>query len=47
MSETNCAWAFSSEKMKTYHDHKWGKPEHNDDELFAMLILEGAQAGLS
>lgn len=47
MQQTGCAWAFSSEKMKMYHDQKWGRPEHDDDELFAMLILEGAQAGLS
>ncbi|MDO4961674.1 MAG: DNA-3-methyladenine glycosylase I [Eubacteriales bacterium] len=47
MQQSGCAWAFSSEKMKFYHDHKWGRPEHDDDELFAMLILEGAQAGLS
>jgi len=30
-----------------YHDHEWGVPEHNDQHLFEMLILEGAQAGLS
>lgn len=45
--DTPCLWALSSEKMKAYHDHKWGKPEHSDRELFAMLTLEGAQAGLS
>ena len=47
MSENRCGWELSSEKMKAYHDHRWCKPEHNDQELFAMLILEGAQAGLS
>lgn len=47
INDTPCLWALSSEQMKTYHDYKWGKPEHNDRELFAMLILEGAQAGLS
>lgn len=31
----------------TYHDHEWGVPVHNDQHLFEMLILEGAQAGLS
>jgi DNA-3-methyladenine glycosylase I len=31
----------------TYHDTEWGIPEHNDRKLFEMLILEGAQAGLS
>lgn len=30
-----------------YHDNEWGIPEHNDQKLFEMLILEGAQAGLS
>ena len=30
-----------------YHDHEWGRPEHDDVKLFEMLILEGAQAGLS
>ncbi|MBY0353222.1 DNA-3-methyladenine glycosylase I [Candidatus Babeliales bacterium] len=31
----------------TYHDNEWGIPVHNDQHLFEMLILEGAQAGLS
>lgn len=30
-----------------YHDTEWGIPQHNDQKLFEMLILEGAQAGLS
>lgn len=30
-----------------YHDHEWGIPSHDDRYLFEMLILEGAQAGLS
>lgn len=30
-----------------YHDHEWGIPVHDDTRLFEMLILEGAQAGLS
>lgn len=30
-----------------YHDNEWGRPEHDDRRLFEMLILEGAQAGLS
>ncbi len=30
-----------------YHDHEWGIPVHDDQHLFEMLILEGAQAGLS
>lgn len=30
-----------------YHDHEWGIPVHDDNHLFEMLILEGAQSGLS
>ena len=30
-----------------YHDKEWGVPVHDDNHLFEMLILEGAQAGLS
>jgi DNA-3-methyladenine glycosylase I len=30
-----------------YHDEEWGVPSHDDRHLFEMLILEGAQAGLS
>jgi len=30
-----------------YHDNEWGRPVHDDRQLFEMLILEGAQAGLS
>ncbi|MDF3033516.1 MAG: DNA-3-methyladenine glycosylase [Alphaproteobacteria bacterium] len=30
-----------------YHDHEWGVPLHDDQRLFEMLVLEGAQAGLS
>jgi len=30
-----------------YHDSEWGVPAHDDQHLFEMLILEGAQAGLS
>lgn len=41
-----CDWA-KSELMKEYHDTEWGKPEHNDDKLFELLILETMQAGLS
>jgi DNA-3-methyladenine glycosylase I len=30
-----------------YHDEEWGVPSHDDRHLFEMLVLEGAQAGLS
>jgi DNA-3-methyladenine glycosylase I len=33
--------------MRRYHDEEWGVPSHDDRHLFEMLILEGAQAGLS
>lgn len=33
--------------MLAYHDTEWGVPAHDDDALFELLILEGAQAGLS
>jgi len=33
--------------MVAYHDREWGKPLKNDHKLFELLILEGAQAGLS
>jgi DNA-3-methyladenine glycosylase I len=33
--------------MRAYHDQEWGVALHDDDRLFEMLVLEGAQAGLS
>ena len=42
-----CAWAEGSDAMRRYHDEEWGVPSHDDGHLFEMLILEGAQAGLS
>ena len=36
-----------SEKALSYHDTRWCKPEHRDRELYAMLVLEGMQAGVS
>jgi len=41
-----CNWG-KSESMLDYHDKEWGVPVHSDRKLFEMLILEGAQAGLS
>src|ERR1700689_5918101 len=41
-----CGWA-TSDLMIRYHDEEWGVPAHDDRHLFEMLILEGAQAGLS
>src|ERR1041385_6402838 len=45
-SETRCSWA-KGELYEQYHDREWGVPSHDDRHLFEMLILEGAQAGLS
>jgi DNA-3-methyladenine glycosylase I len=42
-----CAWPGSDPLYIEYHDHEWGAPLHDDRKLFEMLILEGAQAGLS
>ena len=42
-----CNWAQHSRQMQQYHDEEWGVPQHNDQKLFEMLTLEGAQAGLS
>jgi DNA-3-methyladenine glycosylase I len=42
-----CEWAGNDPQMITYHDEEWGLPKHDDQYLFEMLILEGAQAGLS
>ena len=41
-----CAWAREALDI-AYHDREWGVPVHDDRRLFEMLILEGAQAGLS
>jgi DNA-3-methyladenine glycosylase I len=42
-----CPWAGSDPLYLAYHDQQWGVPVHDDRELFEMLLLEGAQAGLS
>ncbi len=43
-----CSWARNTdERMLAYHDREWGLPSHDDRHLFEMLVLEGAQAGLS
>ena len=44
--ENRCPWA-KSDLMIEYHDREWGVPVHHDQSLFELLILEGAQAGLS
>ena len=42
-----CPWTGDSPIYMEYHDHEWGRPVHDDNKLFEMLILEGMQAGLS
>ncbi|MGH2318052.1 DNA-3-methyladenine glycosylase I [Planococcus sp. SE5232] len=42
-----CLWAQSNAMMQAYHDEEWCRPSRDDRYLFEMLILEGAQAGLS
>ena len=41
-----CDWATTT-LLLAYHDHEWGVPVHDDRTLFEVLVLEGAQAGLS
>ena len=41
-----CSWATTEASIR-YHDEEWGRPVHDDRRLFEMLVLEGAQAGLS
>ena len=53
MEKKRCNFSFGatknqiSEKFLAYHDTRWCKSEHNGRELFAMLVLEGMQAGVS
>jgi DNA-3-methyladenine glycosylase I len=49
MSARRCTWAASTTDplMLAYHDQEWGVPSHDDLHLFEVLVLEGAQAGLS
>jgi DNA-3-methyladenine glycosylase I len=43
-----CGWAsLEDPAYLAYHDEEWGVPSHDDNHLFEMLTLEGAQAGLS
>jgi DNA-3-methyladenine glycosylase I len=43
-----CAWAGTTDPAYLeYHDAEWGVPSHDDGHLFEMLVLEGAQSGLS
>lgn len=44
---SRCAWTTNDPLYLKYHDEEWGVPVHDDQKLFEMLCLEGAQAGLS
>jgi DNA-3-methyladenine glycosylase I len=46
-TKKRCEWAGSNELYVKYHDEEWGVPSYDDQHLFEMLILEGAQAGLN
>ena len=45
--DQRCPWCLGSEAYVAYHDREWGAPVHDERMLFELLILEGAQAGLS
>ena len=46
-ARTRCSWCGEIPEYVRYHDEEWGVPSHDDTHLFEMLVLEGAQAGLS
>ncbi|HXC66617.1 MAG TPA: DNA-3-methyladenine glycosylase I [Nitrospiraceae bacterium] len=45
--KARCSWAGEKPHMVRYHDREWGRPVHDDRKHFEMLLLEGAQAGLT
>jgi DNA-3-methyladenine glycosylase I len=46
--QARCAWVPEHDpQYLAYHDEEWGVPSHDDRHLYEMLVLEGAQAGLS
>jgi DNA-3-methyladenine glycosylase I len=48
ISVNRCAWAPEGDPLYiAYHDEEWGVPSRDDRDLYEMLVLEGAQAGLS
>ena len=42
-----CWWCLGAPELLEYHDRTWGRPMHDDRELFEMLVLESFQSGLS
>src|SRR5664279_5347633 len=47
MTMERCPWCEGFDLYREYHDTEWGLPLRDDRALFELLILEGAQAGLS
>lgn len=47
MQQERCGWAMNDTVEQVYHDKEWGVPSRDEQYLFEMLNLEGAQAGLS
>ncbi len=47
MTKTRCAWVTEDPLYVDYHDNYWGRPLYDSKKLFALLMLEGMQAGLS
>ncbi len=47
LESVRCPWSLSTQQYRDYHDHEWGRACHDERKLFEMLLLEGAQAGLS
>lgn len=46
--KNRCSWVnLKNENYIKYHDEEWGKPLHDDQKLYELLILESFQAGLS
>lgn len=45
--KTRCEWCGTDPLYVKYHDEEWGVPVHDDKKHFEMIILDGAQAGLS
>jgi DNA-3-methyladenine glycosylase I len=45
--KTRCGWVGGKPHFIDYHDREWGVPVHDDLKHFEMLLLEGAQAGLT
>jgi DNA-3-methyladenine glycosylase I len=46
-ARARCSWCGDDPLYVAYHDEEWGVPSRDDRHLFEMLLLEGAQAGLS